>query len=201
MDDKTRIEELERQLAILQPIIELEKERVREEESQQARVAAWKLVTDQFTPFVENKNIHGVPHFFGCTLNGVNDGNRTIVSFRAFRTTIMGDREYINIYVMANTAEEAMKIRAASGRFVESNKDIAPDEAIGEWVGIAFISSRAVDHLFKVAAEVLEEHRFDAYDTEAFTRMAREGADFRLPGARVHLLARGHPDHCHRKRH
>jgi len=108
MDDKTRIEELERQLAILQPIIELEKERVREEESQQARVAAWKLVTDQFTPFVENKNIHGVPHFFGCTLNGVNDGNRTIVSFRAFRTTIMGDREYINIYVMANTAEEAM---------------------------------------------------------------------------------------------
>lgn len=79
------------------------------------------------------------------------------------------------LVAMGATDEEAMKVRVSLGRFVESSKGIRSAEAVGEWVGMASFSSKAEAHLFKTVGEMLEEQRFDAYDTEAFNRMAREG--------------------------
>jgi choline kinase len=84
------------------------------------------------------------------------------------------------LVAMGASDGEAMKIRVSLGRFVESSKDIPLAEAIGEWVGIAYFSRNAATHLFETVSEMLEERRYDAYDTEAFTRMAREGTHFSL---------------------
>jgi choline kinase len=78
------------------------------------------------------------------------------------------------------TGKEAMKVRVVSGRFVESGKHIMPVEALGEWVGIAAFSSGAVAPLFNTIEKIFEERLFQAYDTEAFTRMARDGMDFEI---------------------
>lgn len=84
------------------------------------------------------------------------------------------------LVAMGPTDEEAMKVRVSLGRFVGSSKDIPSDEAAGEWVGMAFFSAAAAGHLFEIISEMLEERRYDAYDTEAFTRMAHEGTYFSL---------------------
>ena len=83
---------------------------------------------------------------------------------------------------MGRPDEEAMKVRLESGRFIESKKAIPPAEASGEWVGIArFPSSPPVlKQLFHAAERVFEAGDCNAYDTAAFSLMAREGADFRI---------------------
>lgn len=78
------------------------------------------------------------------------------------------------------TDKEAMKVRVTGGRFVESNKQIPSAEALGEWVGIAAFSADVVDTLFATIEQVLEERFFQAYDTEAFSRMARQGVEFKI---------------------
>lgn len=78
------------------------------------------------------------------------------------------------------TDKEAMKVRVADGRFVESNKQIPPTVALGEWVGIAAFSAGVIDTLFAIIEQVLEERSFQAYDTEAFTRMAHQGVEFKI---------------------
>ncbi len=77
--------------------------------------------------------------------------------------------------------EEAMKVRlSGDGLLVESNKEIPLDEADGEWTGIAGFSGQVVDTMFDTLEEVLEEGLLEAYDTEAFTRMAGRGIPFRV---------------------
>jgi len=76
------------------------------------------------------------------------------------------------------TDEEAMKVRVEGGRFIESNKNIPPDKAMGEWVGIAVFKHPHV--LFDMIETLLKNKHFQAYDTLAFTEMAREGTDFAI---------------------
>lgn len=78
------------------------------------------------------------------------------------------------------TDKEAMKVQVSGGRFIESSKHVMPEESLGEWVGIAAFSSGAVAPLFNTIVQILEERHFQAYDTEAFTRMARNGMDFEI---------------------
>lgn len=76
------------------------------------------------------------------------------------------------------TDEEAMKVRVEKGRFVESSKDIPISKAIGEWVGIAaFIRPGG---LFDTIESLLEQGKFQAYDTLAFTRTALAGSNYSI---------------------
>lgn len=77
--------------------------------------------------------------------------------------------------------EEAMKVRASpEGLMLESSKEIPLDEAGGEWVGMTIFSRSIVPAMFDTLEEVLAERRFQAYDTEAFTRMAGRGHAFHI---------------------
>jgi choline kinase len=71
--------------------------------------------------------------------------------------------------------EEAMKVRLdTSGRFIESSKAIALDEAAGEWTGIAQVDD--VPPLFNAFERHLMNVDLNHYDTAAFTEMAAAGA-------------------------
>jgi choline kinase len=74
--------------------------------------------------------------------------------------------------------KEAMKVRLNKGHFIESSKDISPREAIGEWVGIATFNQP--HKLFNHIEALLEQGQLQAYDTQAFTQMAHEGASFKI---------------------
>jgi choline kinase len=78
------------------------------------------------------------------------------------------------------TDDEAMKVRVEGGRFIESSKSVPPEEAFGEWVGIATFSSAAIDPLFDEIARLLEEREFEVYDTRAFNRHAARGGAFEI---------------------
>lgn len=81
--------------------------------------------------------------------------------------------------------KEAMKVRVEEGRFVESNKDIPCSEASGEWIGMTlFHNPRA---LFNTVEMLMERKHFQAYDTLAFTEMARIGTRFSI------IPTEGHP--------
>jgi len=70
--------------------------------------------------------------------------------------------------------EEAMKVRVSREFYlIESSKKIAPEQAQGEWTGLACI--RGSEGLFGCIEEVLFEGLWNAYDTEAFTRLANRG--------------------------
>jgi len=74
--------------------------------------------------------------------------------------------------------EEAMKVRLNEDHFIESSKDISPPEAIGEWVGIATFNQP--HKIFNHIEILLEQGQLQAYDTQAFTQMAREGDSFKI---------------------
>ncbi len=71
--------------------------------------------------------------------------------------------------------DEAMKVRAERGRFAESSKLIPLDQAAGEWVGLARVARRAAAPLLAAIEGLLAEGQRQAYDTAAFTRLARAG--------------------------
>jgi len=75
---------------------------------------------------------------------------------------------------------EAMKVRVEKGRFHSSSKDIPPDEAAGEWTGIAGFSSEGSRQLFETIDGLLAEGHLNDYDTLAFTFLARNGTDFSI---------------------
>lgn len=76
---------------------------------------------------------------------------------------------------------EAMKVRTdAHERLIESSKDVPLDEAAGEWIGVAAFSRELVPPLFETIEEVLSEGLLQAYDTEAFTRLASRGHPFEV---------------------
>jgi len=70
--------------------------------------------------------------------------------------------------------EEDMKVRVENNLFVESNKEIPRDEAYGEWIGIARFSRKEGLSVFNEIDKILAEGKFDAYDTYAFTRLAKQ---------------------------
>lgn len=78
----------------------------------------------------------------------------------------------------APTDKEAMKVRIKSERFVKSSKDITVHDAFGEWTGIALFNRP--HKLFYKIESLLEQKKFQAYDTLAFTEMANEGSIFEI---------------------
>ena len=76
------------------------------------------------------------------------------------------------------TDAEAMKVRLANNRFIESSKDIPADKSAGEWVGLAAFSDP--QKLFAKIESLLEKNHLKDYDTLALTEMAAEGHDFLL---------------------
>lgn len=79
------------------------------------------------------------------------------------------------------TDEEAMKVEMTPDhRLIRSSKEIPQDRSVGEWVGIASFSAGITAPLFESLEQVLWDEKFQAYDTEAFGRMAAAGHSFRL---------------------
>ena len=79
------------------------------------------------------------------------------------------------------TDEEAMKVRATSDQFlIESSKEVPPAESAGEWVGIAAFSGEITARMISGLETVLWEKEFQAYDTRAFSALARDGMKFKL---------------------
>ena len=76
--------------------------------------------------------------------------------------------------------EEAMKVRTADGRFVESNKEIPVSESAGEWTGMARVSASATSDLSSVIAALLLTGEYQQYDTSAFNQLANLRMPFTL---------------------
>jgi choline kinase len=70
--------------------------------------------------------------------------------------------------------EEDMKVKVAADRFLESSKDIPVDESYGEWIGIAKFSGKGGSLIFSEIDKVLADGKINAYDTYAFTGLARQ---------------------------
>jgi choline kinase len=71
--------------------------------------------------------------------------------------------------------EEDMKLKVEGGVLVESNKEIPLTESFGEWTSIAKFSSSFAEVLLKRIGILMEQGHQHAYDTLAFTELARDG--------------------------
>lgn len=71
--------------------------------------------------------------------------------------------------------EEDMKVKVEAGVLLESNKEIALAESFGEWTGIAKFSSPFAKVLAEQIDILLKQGHQKAYDTLAFTQLARKG--------------------------
>ena len=76
--------------------------------------------------------------------------------------------------------EEAMKVRTAEGRFMESGKEIPLSESAGEWTGIARVSASAASDLSFAIEGLLLTGEYQQYDTSAFNQLANSGMQFTL---------------------
>ncbi len=70
---------------------------------------------------------------------------------------------------------EDMKVKVDGSRLVASNKEIPLDEAFGEWMGLARFSISFAKVLFERIGLLMEQGHQQAYDTLAFTELAKEG--------------------------
>ncbi|MFC1583896.1 hypothetical protein ACFL4U_04340, partial [Candidatus Neomarinimicrobiota bacterium] len=70
---------------------------------------------------------------------------------------------------------EDMKVKVEGGALVESNKEIPLTESFGEWTGIAKFSLSFAEVLLERIDILMEQGHQQAYDTHAFTELAREG--------------------------
>lgn len=71
--------------------------------------------------------------------------------------------------------EEDMKVKVEGGVLVESGKEIPLTESFGEWTGIAKFSSSFAEVLLERIAILMEQGHQQAYDTLAFSELARDG--------------------------
>jgi len=71
--------------------------------------------------------------------------------------------------------EEDMKVKVAGGHLAASSKEIPLEEAFGEWTGLARFSAPFGRKLFDQIGLLLEEGHLQAYDTQAFTELAKAG--------------------------
>ncbi len=76
--------------------------------------------------------------------------------------------------------EEAMKVRIADGRFVESSKEVPLSESAGEWTGMARVSVSAANELSSTIEALLLTGEYQQYDTSAFNQLASSGMPFPL---------------------
>jgi choline kinase len=72
---------------------------------------------------------------------------------------------------------EEMKVRVNNGLLIKSDKDIPPDEAYGEWLGISKFSKEVSKELFNEIDLILQEKKYKVYDTFALTRIAEKGIE------------------------
>lgn len=73
--------------------------------------------------------------------------------------------------------EEAMKVEAEGAQYIRSSKEISPDRATGEWIGLARIPEALRDHLYQIMNEQLMAEQLQAYDTRAFNQLAEQKPD------------------------
>jgi choline kinase len=72
--------------------------------------------------------------------------------------------------------EEEMKVTLRDGLLERSDKSIPAAAADGEWIGIACFDGATGDALFaEIERQLADERAYDAYDTRAFTELARRG--------------------------
>ncbi len=73
-----------------------------------------------------------------------------------------------------NTEREEMKVVVEDGYLVESSKEVEPHRAYGEWLGIAKFTPRGWERYVAEVEQLLLEGRYQAYDTEAMTRLSQK---------------------------
>ena len=83
----------------------------------------------------------------------------------------------IMFYDSSSIGEEEMKLKVNNGNFVCSDKNIAFNEADGEWLGINQFSSEHGQHFFDTIENILEAGTLSNYDTFALTKMASKGIE------------------------
>jgi len=70
--------------------------------------------------------------------------------------------------------KEMMKVRVDGLYLLESSKEIPPDQAFGEWTGIARFATSGWEKYVLVIEQLLAEGAFNVYDTAAMNRLAQE---------------------------
>ncbi len=73
-----------------------------------------------------------------------------------------------------DSEREEMKVVVEDGYLVESSKEVEPHRAYGEWLGIAKFTPRGWERYLPEVEQLLLEGRYQAYDTEAMTRLSRK---------------------------
>lgn len=71
--------------------------------------------------------------------------------------------------------EEMMKVRVDGLDLLESSKDIPPDQAFGEWTGIAKFTHTGWQKYLPEVEQLLAEGAFSVYDTVAMNRLVKKG--------------------------
>jgi len=75
---------------------------------------------------------------------------------------------------------EEMKVKVQGTKFVASSMEIPLTETFGEWTGLAKFSASFGETLFARFGQLIEQGHLKAYDTVAFTELAREGAEIEI---------------------
>jgi len=70
--------------------------------------------------------------------------------------------------------EEAMKIRRENGRLVQITKQMRPDAAEGEFIGVALFRKKTLPELAEKTTQLLKEGQFKAYFESAIQRLIDE---------------------------
>ncbi|MHA1864224.1 MAG: phosphocholine cytidylyltransferase family protein [Candidatus Thorarchaeota archaeon] len=75
---------------------------------------------------------------------------------------------------------EDMKVEVDGDRFIFSSKDIPLDNAFGEWTGITRFKQGSGELMFSEILSLLYKGEFNAYDTLAFSNLAKSEVDIRV---------------------
>ena len=70
--------------------------------------------------------------------------------------------------------EEMMKVRVDGRDLLESSKSIPPDQAFGEWTGVAKFTSAGWQKYLPEVEQLLAEGSFNVYDTVAMNRLVQK---------------------------
>lgn len=75
---------------------------------------------------------------------------------------------------------EMMKVRVDGLSLLESSKDVALDQAFGEWTGIAKFTSTGWQKYLPEIEQLLAEGQFNVYDTVAMNRLVQKERMIRI---------------------
>lgn len=96
------------------------------------------------------------------------------------RNCLIRQGEIVLVVEEKRCDQEDMKVRVKDSLVVESGKDIPLDDAYGEWIGIAKFSEKGGELLFSEIDKILEEEKFNVYDTYAFTKLVKQGYEINI---------------------